>query len=89
MYKAGYTQLDEKEIARRLEENAALFRNVCIVSQRYDIIPKEKEHMGAYIEYQDLKELREDFVYELADSIVSWVYSSEKFSELKKLVIRN
>ena len=87
MYKVGYTQLDEKEIARRLEENEALFRNVCIVSQRYDIIPKEKEHIGAYIEYQDLKELREDFVNELADSIVSWVYSSEKFSDLKKLVM--
>ena len=40
--------------------------------------------MGAYIEFQDLNELREDFLEELIDSIVDWIYSSDKFAELKQ-----
>lgn len=40
--------------------------------------------MGAYIEYQDVDELRNDFLEELADSIVNWIYNAKKFAKLKK-----
>ena len=33
-------------------------------------------HYGTSINYQDLTELRDDFLNELYDTIVNWVYSS-------------
>ena len=76
--------MKEKDILKRLVKNDALFRNIHVITQNYDIIPKDKNHMGAYIEFQDLNELREDFLEELIDSIVDWIYSSDKFAELKQ-----
>lgn len=69
--------MKEKDILKRLVKNDALFRNIHVITQNYDIIPKDKNHMGAYIEFQDLNELREDFLEELIDSIVDWIYSSD------------
>ena len=79
--------MDEKDILKRLVKNDALFRNIHVVTQKYDILPKENKHMGAYIEFQDLNELREDFLEELIDSIVDWIYSSDKFDELNQKAI--
>lgn len=79
--------MDEKDILKRLVQNDALFRKIHVITQTYDILPNDKEHIGAYIEYQDINELREDFLEELTDSIVDWIYSSEKFNELKQKAI--
>lgn len=79
--------MDEKDILKRLVQNDALFRKIHVITQTYDILPNNKEHIGAYIEYQDINELREDFLEELTDSIVDWIYSSEKFNELKQKAI--
>lgn len=79
--------MDEKDILKRLVQNDALFRKIHVMTQIYDILPNDKEHIGAYIEYQDINELREDFLEELTDSIVDWIYSSEKFNELKQKAI--
>lgn len=79
--------MEEKDILKRLVENDALFRNIHVITQKYDIIPKDKEHIGAYIEFQDINELRDDFLEELIDSIVDWIYSSDKFVELKQKAI--
>lgn len=76
--------MKEKDILKRLVKNDALFRNIHVITQNYEIIPNDKDHMGAYIEFQDLNELREDFLEELIDSIVDWIYSSDKFVELKQ-----
>ena len=81
--------MEEKDILKRLAKNEALFRKIHVVTQNYDILPKDKKHMGAYIEYQDIRELREEFLDDLIDSIVDWIYSSEKFSELKAIAISN
>ena len=81
--------MEEKDILRRLVKNDALFRKIHVVTQNYDILPNDKKHMGAYIEYQDIRELREEFLDDLIDSIVDWIYSSEKFSELKAIAIAN
>ena len=69
--------MEEKDILKRLVENEALFRNIHVITQNYDIIPKDNKHIGAYIEFQDIRELREDFLEELIDSIVDWIYSSD------------
>lgn len=79
--------MEEKDIAKRLIDNNSLFNKVCIVTQRYDILPDDKDHIGAYIEYQDLTELRTEFIEELSYSIVDWIYSSEKYKELQKKFI--
>ena len=79
--------LEEKDILKRLIKNDSLFNMIGVIVQQYDILPNNKEHIGAYIEYQDIQELRDGFVEELSDTIVDWIYSSEKYEEIKKKLI--
>lgn len=58
--------MEEKDILKRLIKNKALFKNIHVITQRYDILPNNKNHIGAFIEYQDI----DDFLEELVDSIV-------------------
>lgn len=81
-------ELEEKDILKRLVKNDALFNKIHVITQNYDILPNDKNHYGAYIEYQDIDELREDFLEELVDTIVDWIYSSEKFDKLKNIAIQ-
>lgn len=76
--------VDEKDILRKLIKDDALFNQIHIIKQRYDIIPDDKDHIGSYIEYQDIEELRDDFLEELVDSVVDWIYSAPKYEQLKK-----
>lgn len=69
-------------IKEDLATNEELFNYINVYNQRFDILPAEKDHYGAFIEYQDIKELREDFLYALIDTIVDWVYSQEKYKNL-------
>lgn len=71
------------------EINEALFKYVCVVTQTYDIVPSNKKHIGAYIEYQDINELRDGFLNELVDSICEWVYNSSKYNELVEKSLMN
>ena len=81
--------VDEKYIKDHLINNDALFNNIYVIEQKFDIIPDTHNHFGACIDYQDLTELRTEFLEQLYDSIVDWVYSSEKYNELKNIAIRN
>jgi hypothetical protein len=81
--------LEEKDILKRLIKNDSLFNMIGVIVQQYDILPNNKEHIGAYIEYQDIQELRDGFVEELSDTIVDWIYSSEKYEEIKKKLVNN
>lgn len=74
--------LTKEEIENRLINNDSLFNFIHVIQQNFEIIPDDKLHIGASIAYQDIKELREGFINELYDTIVEWVYSSEKYSEL-------
>lgn len=76
--------MEKRDILKRLIKNDGLFNQIHVIQQRYDILPDDKNHIGAYIEYQDIDELRDDFLEELVDSIVDWIYSAPKFEELKK-----
>ena len=77
--------IDEEYIKNHLINNDSLFNYIYVIEQNFDIIPDAHNHYGASINYQDLKELRQDFLDELYDSIVDWVYNSEKFNELKNI----
>ena len=81
--------MEEKDILKRLIKNDSLFNMIGVIVQQYDILPNNKEHIGAYIEYQDIQELRDGFVEELSDSIVDWIYSSEKYKEIKDELVKN
>lgn len=47
-------------------------------------MPDGNVHYGASIAYQDLQELREDFLVDLMDTIVDWIYSADKYAVLKE-----
>lgn len=81
--------LKEQDIKKRLVKNKSLFRDIHIIKQKFDILPNDKEHYGASIAFQDIQELREDFINDLVDTIVDWVYSSDKYKELKDKEIEN
>lgn len=81
------TVIDETYISSHLIDNRSLFNYIYIVEQQFDIIPNKKNHYGAYIDYQDIKELRKEFLEQLYDSIVDWVYSTEKYNKLKNIAI--
>ncbi|WP_219810508.1 HamA C-terminal domain-containing protein [Campylobacter concisus] len=81
--------MEEKDILKRLIKNDSLFNMIGVIVRQYDILPNNKEHIGAYIEYQDIQELRDGFVEELSDTIVDWIYSSEKYEELKKKLVNS
>ena len=75
---------NEKDILKQLINNDSLFNNIHVINQKFDILPNENGHYGASIEYQDISELREEFLDELYDTIVDWIYSSKKYEQLKK-----
>lgn len=81
--------VDEKYIKNHLINNDSLFNYIYVIEQNFDTVPNTHNHYGASINYQDLKELRQEFLDELYDSIVDWVYSSEKYKELKDIAISN
>ena len=68
-----------EDIKKRLIDNEALFNNIYVVEQEFDILPNDHSHFGAAISYQDISELRRDFLDQLIDTVVDWVYSSEKY----------
>lgn len=61
-------------IDKLLVKNEAFFNHVHIINQSFDILP-DKIHYGMAIDYVDLKESREQFVRELVNTVLDWVYS--------------
>lgn len=79
--------LNQIDIKNKLSLNEPLFRNIKVYTQNFDIIPSDNQHYGVSIRYQDLQELRYDFLNDLFNSIIDWVYSSDKYKELKEIEI--
>lgn len=78
-----------EDIKTRLINNDALFKNIYVVEQQFDIVPEDRKHYGAAVSYQDIMELRSDFLEQLIDTVVDWVYSSEKYADLKAKFIES
>lgn len=45
--------------------------------EELEILPK-KDHYGLSINYSDIKERKDDFLFELINTVVSWVYNKSK-----------
>lgn len=73
----------------RIIRNDSLFRFIRVIQQEFDIKPNSKNHIGASIEYQDIQELRGEFLEELIDTMIDWVYSSEKFKKILTKIVHN
>lgn len=80
--------LEEKDVLKRLIQNDTLFDYLYVFNQQFDILPQDHNHYGTFIQYQDIKELREDFLNELLDSVVNFVYSSEKYANLQQEIAK-
>lgn len=81
--------MTNEDIKTRLINNDALFKNIYVVEQQFDIVPEDRKHYGAAVSYQDIMELRSDFLEQLIDTVVDWVYSSEKYADLKAKFIES
>lgn len=81
--------MTKEDIKTRLINNDALFKNIYVVEQQFDIVPEDRKHYGAAVSYQDIMELRSDFLEQLIDTVVDWVYSSEKYADLKEKFIES
>lgn len=79
--------INEQYITNHLINNDTLFNHIYVIEQNFDIIPNTHNHYGACIDYQDITELRTGFLEQLYDSIVDWIYSSDKYKELKNIAI--
>lgn len=81
--------MTKEDIKARLINNDALFKNIYVFEQQFDIVPEDRKHYGAAVSYQDIMELRSDFLEQLIDTVVDWVYSSEKYAALKAKFIES
>lgn len=75
--------MTSEDVKKKLIANDALFNDIYLIEQTFDILPNDHSHFGAAISYQDISELRSDFLSQLVDTVVDWVYSSEKYADLK------
>lgn len=80
--------IKENDILKRLIKNDTLFDYIHVFNQSFDILPDDHMHYGTHIQYQDIQELRDDFLNELLDSILNWVYSSEKYRDLQSEILK-
>lgn len=70
----------------RNNELDSFFEKLFVIEQEYNIIP-HKKHRGLAIKYIDMLERREEFIDELINNVVSWVYGNSKYNKLKKKFI--
>lgn len=73
----------------RLIRNDSLFRFIHVIQQEFNIKPNSKNHIGASIEYKDIEELRGHFLNELIDTMIDWVYSSDRFKEILAKIVED
>ena len=64
-------------ITSKLLSNTMLFNHVYWVQQKIDLKP-DKEHILSSIEYTDILPRKDDFITELVNTAISWVYSQKK-----------
>lgn len=72
------SDLDLKALLTRTD---AFIRTMHVVRDDFSLLPT-KEHIATCVNYADLQEMRDDFVRELKNTILAFVYSPAKQQEL-------
>lgn len=73
--------ITQDNIKQALSSTKGLFNHIFWFKQDFGLLPK-KEHIGSAINYNDIKERRDDFLQELTYTITSWVYNNQKQSKI-------
>lgn len=68
-------------ITKTLSNNDILFNHIFWVKQKVKLLPS-KEHILGSINFTDISSRKDDFLKELINTIVEWVYSKNKQREL-------
>lgn len=66
---------------KHLTNTASLTNHIFWFYEDLDLMPK-KNHYGLSINYSDIKERKDDFLSELINTVVSWVYNKSKAKSL-------
>ena len=69
--------MEPDDIQKLLIRNDSLFSHIHVVEQKFDIVPARK-HFGMAINYTDLLPHRKQFISELVNTAVDWVYGKSK-----------
>ncbi len=64
-----------------LSHTKSLINHVYWFKQEFDIEPK-KEHIGSSIQWTDIADRKNDFLQELVNTVVSWVYGRAKSKKI-------
>lgn len=75
-----YDNLDTL-ITEKLSNNDVLFNHIYWIKQEVELLPK-KEHILSSINFTDISSRKDDFLKELKNTIVEWVYAKNKQNEL-------
>lgn len=75
--------LTKADVEKLKTATGALMDHVYHLQHPFGLKPK-KDHTGVCINYVDLKEFRDEFLEELVNTIVAWVYSQAKVKKLMK-----
>lgn len=73
--------ITQENIRQVLSSTNKLFNHIFWFKQDFGLLP-QKEHIGSAINYNDIKERRDDFLQELTYTITSWVYNNQKQLEI-------
>lgn len=65
----------------KLSHTESLINHVFWFKQEFEVKP-EKEHIGSSIQWTDITDRKHDFLKELVNTVVSWVYNREKCKEI-------
>lgn len=73
--------ITQEEVSQLLSSTDKLFNHIFWFKQDINLLP-HKEHIGSAINYNDIKERRDDFLKELTLTITSWVYNNQKQKDI-------
>lgn len=68
-------------MSESLSHTESLIKHVYWFKQELEIKP-QKEHIGSSIQWTDITDRKHDFLKELVNTVVSWVYSREKSKKI-------
>ncbi len=74
--------MTQEELNQLLSNTEKLFKQIYYFEQIFDIEPKGVIHVGASIAYSDIMPRTNEFLKELRNTVISWVFSQQKAKDL-------
>jgi hypothetical protein len=74
-------EITKEKIDELLTHTKSLINHIYWFKHDLNLQPS-KEHIGAAINYTDIQERKDDFLKELVNTVVSWVYSKAKTKQI-------